>query len=190
LNWPTPLQLNGWMWLAWLIVWLLAAVSAHQAKLIESRGRSFIHGVLMCYGIFLILHNGNHPVFGGKIYHNDPVRWTGDIITAAGLLFSIWARAHLGKYWSGKITLKVGHKLIRTGPYRLVRHPIYTGLILGAVGGAMAAESVDGFIGLAMFITSCLLKVRWEESLLLGEFGEEYAAFRREVPMLIPFLQT
>ncbi len=144
--------------------------------------------MLMYIGVFLILHGGDHPIFYGKLFRLPVVRWLGDLLTAGGLLFSIWARAHLGKYWSGKITLKVGHKLIRTGPYRLVRHPIYTGLIAGALGGAIAAETGDALLGLAMFIASCFLKVRWEEELLTTEFGEEYTTFKREVPMIVPSL--
>ena len=176
------------MWLAWLAIWVAAAQYAHRSKHVETRERSFVHGMLMYIGVFLILHGGDHPIFYGKLFRLPVVRWLGDLLTAGGLLFSIWARAHLGKYWSGKITLKVGHKLIRTGPYRLVRHPIYTGLIAGALGGALAAETGDALLGLAMFIASCFLKVRWEEELLTTEFGEEYTTFKREVPMIVPSL--
>ena len=64
--------------------------------------------------------------------------WSGAAVTAGGLLFAVWARRHLGKNWSQAVTLKEGHELITSGPYALVRHPIYTGLLLGFAGCAVA----------------------------------------------------
>ncbi|MGA3067729.1 MAG: isoprenylcysteine carboxylmethyltransferase family protein [Tepidisphaeraceae bacterium] len=180
-----PLTLNGWAWFGWLVYWIVAASDTHRTVKMESRLSRLQHGALMFGGFYMIFHHGN-PFFYGRFYQLEWMRWLGDAFTAAGLLFSIWARVHLGKYWSGVITLKEGHKLITTGPYEWVRHPIYTGLITAAIGSAMAAETVDGFVGLVMIIAGCLVKLRREEALLTGQFGDEYAKFQRDVPMLLP----
>ena len=87
-------------------------------------------------GFWLIFHS-DKPYFAGWLYDSPAIGWTGTALTAAGLLFTVWARTHLGKYWSGIITLKQVHKLIRTGPYRIVRHPIYTGFLTAALGSAI-----------------------------------------------------
>ena len=108
-------------------------------------------------------------------------------MTVLGLLFTVWGRIHLGRYWSGMVTLKEGHRLIRTGPYALVRHPLYTGFLRGGAGSALAARTVDAAIGFALLLAAYLVKLRREETLLTREFGDEYLRFKREVPALVPF---
>lgn len=174
--------------MAWLVIWILAAGFAHPSKAEESRASRFQHGALMILGFYFIFHDASRAFIYGKFYHVDWVRWFGDFLTGIGLAFSLWARFHLGRYWSGVITLKQGHKLITTGPYQIVRHPIYTGMIAAVIGSALAAETADGFLGLALFVWACLIKVQREEALLTTEFGAEYAQFRRTVPMLVPWL--
>jgi Isoprenylcysteine carboxyl methyltransferase (ICMT) family len=94
-------------------------------------------------GAFLIFHSRNHHVIYGQFYDDRAVEYAGTAITILGLLFSVWARIHLGQYWSGIITLKEGHKLIRSGPYRFVRHPIYTGFITAMTGSAISMATGD-----------------------------------------------
>jgi len=111
--------------------------------------------------------------------------WIGGAVTAAGLGFSVWARVHLGVYWSGNVTLKEGHRLIRSGPYRLVRHPIYTGILFGMLGSAIAKDQVLGLLAVAVTVVSFVRKLRIEEKWLTEEFGEEYLQYRREVRALL-----
>jgi protein-S-isoprenylcysteine O-methyltransferase Ste14 len=111
--------------------------------------------------------------------------YIGAAVAAAGLGFSVWARVHLGEYWSGNVTLKEGHRLIRTGPYALVRHPIYTGILAGMLGSALALDQIRGFLGLALLTYSFIRKLRKEEAWLTEEFGEEYLRYKREVRALI-----
>jgi protein-S-isoprenylcysteine O-methyltransferase Ste14 len=122
------------------------------------------------------------------LYNNPGSRYAGDAITFFGLLFTVWARVHLGLYWSGEITLKVGHRLIRTGPYRLVRHPIYTGFLLAALGSAISAATGDALLGAVLVILALVVKLRREESLLIGEFGDEYRQFKLQTPALLPLI--
>ena len=109
-------------------------------------------------------------------------------MTIGGILFAVWARWHLGRYWSGTITLKEGHKLIRTGPYRFARHPLYTGFLTAVLGSAVTAARVDGFIGFALVLISIVIKMRREEALTTREFGDEYRRFKEQVPALLPLI--
>jgi protein-S-isoprenylcysteine O-methyltransferase Ste14 len=113
--------------------------------------------------------------------------WPGAVVMLAGLGFAVWARIHLGRYWSGAITLKEGHRLIRSGPYQFVRNPIYTGILTGVAGTAIALGTVCGLIVLAILFGDYSWKIRREQRLLAGEFGEEYAVYCRTVPALVPF---
>jgi protein-S-isoprenylcysteine O-methyltransferase Ste14 len=112
-------------------------------------------------------------------------------VAIAGFAFAWWARIYLGKLWSGRITRKEGHRIVDTGPYALVRHPIYTGLLTSAIATTAIKGSVHAFIGLGMLLIAYQLKARLEEKFLSEELGAEaYAAYRRRVPMLIPFTKA
>jgi protein-S-isoprenylcysteine O-methyltransferase Ste14 len=117
-----------------------------------------------------------------------PLQWLALAITVAGVAFAIWAREHLGRYWSGTVTFKEGHQLIRTGPYRLVRHPIYTGLLFGIVGEALARGDGRGLLAIVLALLGLWRKLTIEERLLGRHFGDEYARYRREVRAIIPFI--
>ena len=110
-------------------------------------------------------------------------------LTLAGVLFAWWARLHLGRLWSGAITRKERHRVIDTGPYALVRHPIYTGLILAIFATAAAQATVTGCLGAMLVAFGLWIKARVEERFLTAELGAEaYETFRRRVPMLVPFM--
>ena len=104
-----------------------------------------------------------------------------------GLVFSVWARVHLGRNWSGVVTVKQGHELIRTGPYAYVRHPIYTGLIAAMVGTAIASGTVRAAIGVLIIAASFVVKLRREEVFMRETFPGEYPRYAAEVPALVPF---
>ncbi len=108
------------------------------------------------------------------------------IMIVVGLSFATWARLHLGKYWSGRITLKVDHRLIQTGPYAWVRHPIYSGLILALLGTAISLGTVRAFLGFALILLSFFRKLALEENWLRSHFGTEYERYRKRVRALIP----
>jgi len=114
--------------------------------------------------------------------------WIGAIITAGGLLFSVWARQYLGNNWSQAVTIKDDHKLITNGPYALARHPIYTGLLLGFVGTAIALGEWRGVISVVLVFWVLLHKLRLEEKWLYEQFGSEYEVYCQKVSALIPFI--
>lgn len=108
------------------------------------------------------------------------------MFTGAGLCFAVWARMHLGKYWSSRVTLKENHRVIQTGPYASVRHPIYSGLILALFGTAITLGTISAFVGFAFMLISFVRKLKIEETWLRSQFGAEYEAYQNRVKALIP----
>jgi len=112
--------------------------------------------------------------------------WTGAAITATGLLFSVWARLHLGDNWSQAVTVREGHELIQSGPYRLVRHPIYTGLLSAFAGSAIARGEWRGLLALGLIFVTLSNKLRLEEKWMREQFGDSYENYCRRVSALVP----
>ena len=109
-------------------------------------------------------------------------------LTLAGISFTWWARIHLGRFWSNAITRKEDHQVIDTGPYGLVRHPIYTGLIAGMLVTGIAVGTVTAMLGAVLISLGMWQKARLEEGFLTTELGAEaYGLYCRRVPMLVPF---
>jgi len=182
------LELNSWLWIVWGTGWIIASCFTQKTKKSEGILLRLQHLLPMAIGFVLIFGVFHRALIFGPLYSNEIAEVIGDCLTAGGLLFAVWARAHLGKYWSGIITLKEGHRLIRTGPYRLVRHPIYTGFLLGAFGSAITAGTGDAMIGFVIMASAYVIKIVREEAVLTSEFGEEYARFKKEVAALVPFV--
>jgi protein-S-isoprenylcysteine O-methyltransferase Ste14 len=110
-------------------------------------------------------------------------------VMLAGLLLTWWARLHLGRLWSSVITRKEDHRIVDTGPYALVRHPIYTGLITALLATSAAEATVTALFGAGLIAFGLWLKARYEERFLTVELGPEaYKSYCRRVPMLVPFL--
>ena len=110
------------------------------------------------------------------------------VVTALGLGLSVWARVHIGGNWSAIVTIKRDHALVRDGPYRYVRHPIYTGILLAFVGSALARDEWRGVLATAIAFAALWRKLRLEELWLTEVFGDEYRRYRNEVRALIPFV--
>jgi protein-S-isoprenylcysteine O-methyltransferase Ste14 len=114
--------------------------------------------------------------------------WLGAAITVAGLLFAVWAREHLGRNWSRSVTIKQDHELITTGPYSVARHPIYTGILTGFLGMAIAISQVRGFLAFVLIFLVFWFKFRMEEKWMRTQFGETYAAYARKTAALVPYI--
>jgi protein-S-isoprenylcysteine O-methyltransferase Ste14 len=183
-----PLRLASWAWLAWIVYWYIAANFVKATVSTELPITRLPYQLTVVAGALLVFHSRSHSLFYGSLYHNANVEWVGFAITLIGLAYSVWARVHLGRNWSGVVTLKEDHKLIRSGPYRMTRHPIYTGLILAMLGSAISHGTGDAFLGCVLVMIGFMLKLRREEKLMISQFGDEYRQFKREVPALIPFL--
>jgi protein-S-isoprenylcysteine O-methyltransferase Ste14 len=187
-HFPSAHRVNSWLWLIWLAYWLLAGLFVHRTKSTEPAWRRMEHSLLIWAGAILLFHDPRLHIIPGRLFSSDHLPWIGNAVTFIGLLFAVWARAYLGRNWSGVITIKQGHRLITGGPYRFVRNPIYTGLLVAAFGTALMAGTADAFIGCLILFLGFLIRVRREESMLHGEFGAEFDRYKAAVPALIPFL--
>ena len=118
-------------WLTFVIVWLLAALWTKRSVYRESGSQRLRYTLPILAAYFLLTNGGRmpYPLNLRVGPHTAIVAWAGMILSVAGLGFAIWARVVIGRNWSGTITLKEDHQLIERGPYRLVRHPIYTGIL-------------------------------------------------------------
>jgi protein-S-isoprenylcysteine O-methyltransferase Ste14 len=114
------------------------------------------------------------------------IAWSGVALTNVGAAIAIWARFCLGEYWSSRVSLKEGHRIIRSGPYAFVRHPIYTGMGLGVIGTAIVVGEWRGVLAIALVLAAHSRKALREEALLIQEFGAEYLAYRRSTGFLFP----
>lgn len=178
------------MWLAWAVYWWLSASKVKATARQESLASRAAHGVPMIVTVLLIIPP-RLPlgILGDRMLPGGPTTyWIGAAMVAAGLAFAAWARGHLGSNWSGTVTVKSEHELIRSGPYRFVRHPIYSGMLLAVMGSAIARGEWRGLLGVLILLVALWRKLRHEERWMGESFSEEYAKYRSEVCALIPFV--
>ena len=133
-----------------------------------------------------------YPRLGGELLRlrfvpdTVAVYTIGYAVTVTGAAFAIWARLALGSNWSGRPSLVAGHELVTSGPYAVARHPIYTGLVTGFAGTAIAIGEWRGVAGALLILTAFLLKIREEERFMLQAFPDAYPRYRSRVKALIP----
>ena len=171
-------------WMLFSAYWELAAKGAAAAQSSESKASRGFHVLLANLAVLLEIV----PIRGlGRFL---PLTFlsmaAGLVVELLGLFLAIWARRALGRNWSGEISIKVEHQLIRSGPYQRLRHPIYTGLLAMYVGAAVANGTWLAIIGVAMAGFAYWRKIRLEEKNLDVAFGAEYEAYRRETWALVP----
>jgi protein-S-isoprenylcysteine O-methyltransferase Ste14 len=178
------------VWIAFLLYWQIKAIDTKTTRRLEPAASRILRVLIFLIAIVLLsttripLHWLYLPLW--------PVGflpfWLGAAVTIAGLLFAVWAREHLGSNWSRSVTIKQGHELITTGPYAVVRHPIYTGILTGFLGMAIAISQVRGFIVLVLIFLAFWIKLRMEEEWMRSQFGETYATYARQTAALVPYL--
>jgi protein-S-isoprenylcysteine O-methyltransferase Ste14 len=177
-------------WILFAVIWLLAAFSTKQSVYQESRVQRLRYAIPILLGGFLLAkgHRLPDPLNLRVIPHVEALAWTGIVLCIAGFAFCIWARFTLGRNWSGLVTLKAGHELIVRGPYSLVRHPIYTGLLAMFVATVIVLGHVAGIVAMPFVFVSIWIKLRGEEKVMLKQFPNEYAAYQQRVKRIIPFI--
>jgi protein-S-isoprenylcysteine O-methyltransferase Ste14 len=178
------------MWLGYVVYWWAMSTNVKATVRREAFPPRLVRRVLMLTAVALLaLPNIPLPLLNKRILPlNIWTFWSGAAITAGGLLFSVWARRHLGRNWSRAVTVKEDHELITSGPYALVRHPIYTGLLLAFFGTAVAVGEWRGLIAVALVFGSLWSKLKLEEKWMREQFGESYEAYSRRVAALVPFI--
>jgi protein-S-isoprenylcysteine O-methyltransferase Ste14 len=177
-------------WITFIVIWLLGAMRVKRAaRRISGQARTVQILLATAGAVFLFDPSLGIGFLASRFLpENATVAYLGLAMTAGGLAFAVWARFILGQNWSGQITLKEGHELILRGPYALVRHPIYSGILLGLLGTAFCVDQVRGLIGFGLFLAGWWLKARVEEALMIEQFGDQYRRYQREVKALIPFV--
>jgi protein-S-isoprenylcysteine O-methyltransferase Ste14 len=190
LFWLAFRQVIPALWLAWALYWWISARGVKADRRREGLGSRLGHILpLLAAGALLV------PRFlwlGPLEVHLLPrslgLYLCAVALTAAGLLFSVWARVHLGRNWSGTVTVKQDHELIEDGPYRFVRHPIYTGLLVAFIGSALASNNGRGVLAVVIAFVALWRKLKLEERWMVETFGEAYVRYRARVPALVPRL--
>ncbi len=177
-------------WITIGAVWLIASLQTKRAVLIQSMGSRAVQALLTVLAYFLLF--SDETAIGLLGYRLLPPSlewaWIGAGLVFAGLLFALWARFFLGANWSSRVTVKQNHELVRSGPYGLVRHPIYSGFLLAILGTALAFGEVRSFLAVVFAFAGFKLKSLTEEQFMLGQFGEAYAQYKRDVKSLIPLI--
>ena len=183
----TPTASLKILWGGWALLWFLGAAWSARTVARESAASRLLYTVLMGIGSVMVFFGWDFGMFYDSMYPRTPmIAWLGVALTVIGLGFTVWARVQIGRFWSGTVTLKEGHELIRSGPYAITRHPIYTGLLFALIGTAVTVDRVGVVPGLVLVTAGIVAKVRSEERLLLEHFGDAYRDYRAQVPALIP----
>jgi protein-S-isoprenylcysteine O-methyltransferase Ste14 len=179
------------LWLAWLAYWLAAARNVKPARRREFPASRLLTIVLTIPAAVLPAVRGPWlPWLSARFLPDTMIVYLlGLLMVVAGLAFAIWARVHLGRNWSGTVTVKENHELIRGGPYSIVRHPIYTGLLLAVLGTAIVFGEWRGLLAFCFLTIALLLKLQREERFMEESFPDTYPNYCAEVPALIPLFR-
>ena len=185
-------------WGVWLLSWFVAAFWANRTVNAPGFAQQVRYRVFEIGGFFLLLFYAGRPGPNGvPATRFMPLwtlpmdaRWAMVALAAAGFAFCWWARIHLGRLWSGTVTRKEDHHVVDTGPYAIVRHPIYTGILIAALATVLERGTVPTLAGFALLIVAFVMKGRVEENFLRAELGAEaYDAYARKTAMLVPFVK-
>ena len=187
---PLAADIINACWIVFVTVWLLAAISTKRAIYRETHAQRLRYWVLFAIACFLLLYRRElpYPLNVSIAPHAKVIACGAALLCVAGLAFALWARATLGRNWSGVVTLKEGHELVLRGPYRFVRHPIYTGVLIMSFATALVESRLAGFVGVLLMFASFWIKLDIEERLMLQQFPERYAAYKQRVKRIIPFV--
>jgi len=179
---PTPQIAIIELTVFWLFTWLIAAVWARRVAGRANFGAEFAYRAVIVVGCFLLY--GIRPIGGLQ----GPFGWAMVGLALAGFAFCWWARVHLGALWSANVVRKDDHHIVDTGPYGLVRHPIYTGMLAATLALAIVDAAPQAWLGFAVIAIGYVMKASLEEQFLRQELGPEaYDGYRARVPMLIPW---
>jgi protein-S-isoprenylcysteine O-methyltransferase Ste14 len=198
--WPT--DAIYWPWDIWAVTWIAAALWSNRTLKRPGFQREWLYRLITLAGFVLLLgfvvkmtpHGLRLASFPGPLdkpfgYPPLAVGWAMVGVATLSFLFAWWARIYLGRLWSGSITRKEDHRVVDSGPYRLVRHPIYTGIIFAGFATAIVISTPRAYIGAILLMIGYWMKARIEERFLRTELGADaYDAYARKTKMLVPFV--
>lgn len=179
-------------WILWILFWsywrLIALKSDKPDEAKEPWSRRARYGIIILASFAVLAIPPGY--WNVKLFHTYGWNWFWLVVQILGFALAVLARMHLGQYWSGRITIKEGHKIIQTGPYGWMRHPIYTGLLLQMLGSSLVIGTLLALLGVPLMYIGCRIKIVAEETSLLQYFGQEYAEYQQYVPgAVIPGFQ-
>ncbi len=177
-------------WAVVVFYWIVAAWSTKRSVERQSPGGRLLVLIVIAVAVdWLLGGSGIHwPAVPIPMPHTPLAGWIGTALCIAGMGFTLWARRTLGANWSGWITFKENHELIQRGPYRIVRHPIYTGALVMVAGSVLAFAAPQPVVGFAVVFVALLVKSRQEEAMMTKHFPDQYPEYRKRVKGLIPFV--
>ena len=183
-------HLTAYAWVTVAIVWFLGAFGSKQTVRADSPGRRLSEFCFLLVGFSLLFKPQWRPgpLAWRVIPASAPFAWAGVLLTFAGIAFSIWARFLLGRNWSATVTVKRDHTLVCRGPYAIVRHPIYSGFLLAALGTAIAYGEAGCFLAPPLLAIVWRRKSRLEEEFMRSQFGDQYVRYTSRVKALIPLI--
>ncbi len=177
-------------WAVLLTYWFINAPRVKAAVQTQSRISRYLYMLIMISG-FVIVYARIFAIgiLGFQLIPaNDITGITGAVVCISGVAFAIWARRTLGTNWSAEVTLKKEHELVQSGPYKIVRHPIYTGFEIGLLGVAITIGQLKGLVGLSMVFVNHYFKTRMEEEIMYSQFPAKYPEYVKRVKRLVPFV--
>ncbi|MGC9952733.1 MAG: isoprenylcysteine carboxylmethyltransferase family protein [Rhizomicrobium sp.] len=179
------------VWAVWCVTWFAATLWVSPTIKRAGVLGELLYRVLGIVGFVLLFgFYSNHYDMVYRFWRtpSGDFGWAMVALVVAGFAFSWWARATLGPLWSGTITRKNNHRIVDTGPYALVRHPLYIGITISVLATAIVHGTPTSFLGAALMALGFYSKARQEERFLRKELGPEaYDAYAKRVPMLVPF---
>ncbi len=177
-------------WMVLIVVWVVGALRTKRTVQSQSSASQLLYTAILVVGVYLIFAKQiGIPWLDRQLFPvTVSIALAGLLAVLVGVSFSIWARLMLGGNWSNRVTVKENHTLVRTGPYRIVRHPIYSGILLGMLGSALQRGGIRCFAGVLICGFSFWLKTRAEERFMVQSFGEQYLQYRHRVKALAPFI--
>jgi protein-S-isoprenylcysteine O-methyltransferase Ste14 len=186
------MSICGCVWIAWIMIWMIWAFQSKKTQKRESLPSRLSYTIIAwAAGTLLFsprgLGNWGHATI---VPYHAWMDWLAVAITALGFALTLWARAILGGNWSSSVTIKVTHELIRSGPYRWVRHPIYTGLIVAMAGTSIARDQWRGVVAVFLLWIAFTVKRLKEEQFMRQTFGPQYAEYAQTTGAIFPRLLT
>ena len=186
----TPQLLTMVAWSAFILSWIGAAFWADRAEKRPARREAWLYRAVTVAGVVLLVAGGEQFSRAvDRLWSFEPVvDYALVLVVLSGIAFTWWARLYLGRLWSSSVTKKADHRVVDTGPYAIVRHPIYIGIMLACAATAAQLGTALAVAGVLVLWVGFWIKARLEERFLRGQLGEgAYDAYRRKVPMLVPF---
>jgi protein-S-isoprenylcysteine O-methyltransferase Ste14 len=184
------LHVLGWIWAVFGVYWIVAARRKKAEQTSELSLYRFVR-ILLLVITFALLFSPWARVgpLGRRFLSQSPsIAYIGFALALAGMGIAVWARIHLGQYWSDKVVLKVDHQLISSGPYARMRHPIYSGVLVGVAGTALVVGEWRGVVAFFLLLTNYAVKAKREEKILAGAFAKDFADHKSRAGFLLPRL--